>query len=260
VKLEGSVALVTGGARGLGAAIVRRLAEEGAAVLAADVTAPDGRWTELSAGIRRRVEFKTTDVRDASSVEAAVAAAVALGGNDRLDILVNNAALFTGLARTPITSLTTGDWEQVMAVNVTGAFHAIRASVAPMQAGAAPVGGRRQGRASIINVASNVPFKGIGRMLHYVASKGAIVAMTRAAAAELGPLGIRVNAVAPGYLKHDDFPAWEEQRDENVCAMRALSRSETPQDVVGAVAFLAGPDSAFITGQTLVVDGGEVYR
>ncbi len=251
MTLDGSVALVTGGARGLGAAIVQRLAEGGATVLAADVAAPDDRWKALPAAVRKKIQFRATDVRDPASVEAAVAAAVGLGGSGRLDILVNNAAVFSGLARAPLTELTTGEWQEVMAVNVIGAFHAIKAAVGPMQA---------SGRGSVINVASNVAFKGLGRMLHYVASKGAIVAMTRAAAAELGPLGIRVNAVAPGYLKHDDFPGWDAKRDAKVVGLRALARSQTPRDVVGAVAFLAGPDSGFVTGQTLVVDGGEVYR
>lgn len=250
MDLDGRVALVTGGARGLGLAVTRRLAEAGASVCVADV-APEAveRVAALPPGLRERVACERADVRDEASVRAAVESAVERFGG--LDVLVNNAAIFTGLERRPLETLTASEWDEVLSVNVVGVFNAIKCVVGPMRA---------RGGGSIVNIASNVVFKGIGRLLHYVASKGAVVAMSRAAAAELGPDRIRVNAVAPGYLRHDDFANWSAGRDEKVAGLRSLGGSETPQDVVGAVAFLASDESAFVTGQTIVVDGGEVFH
>ncbi len=244
MRLQSLVALVTGGSRGLGRAVAHRLAAEGASVMVADL---DG--SAAGAASPGRLEFHATDVRDEASVRAAVDRTVERFGG--LDVLVNNAAVFTALARRPLTDLTAADWDGVFAVNVVGAFHAIKCAVGPM---------KERGGGRIVNVASNAVFKGLPMLLHYVASKGALVAMTRAAAAELGRYRITVNAVAPGYLRHDDFPGWDPRRDDEVASRRALAATETPDDVVGAVAFLASPDAGFITGQTLVVDGGEVYR
>ena len=249
MRLQDRVVLITGGSSGLGHALVARFAEEGARVVIADIAERPTRSAASDVGSDGRVVFRQTDVRDAASVDAAVAYAVDRFG--RLDVLVNNAAVFTTLERKPLDEITEREWDEVFAVNVTGVFHGIRAASARMKA---------TGGGKIINIGSDVVFKGLPMLLHYVASKGAVLAMTRAAARELGRDGICVNAVAPGYMRHPDFPAFDEDRDRQLMSMRSIARSQTPQDVVGAVLFLASSDSDFITGQTLVVDGGEVLH
>jgi len=248
-RFEGRVALITGGSRGMGLVLCARFAGEGACVVSLDVADIAGRLDELPDDVRGRVTSRKTDIRRPEDVEEAVTEILSHHG--RIDILVNNAAVFTSLARKPLEQLTPAEWQDVFAVNVTGTFLCIRAVTAPMRA----LGGGK-----IINVASNVVFTGVPMLLHYVASKGAVLAMTRAAARELGPDNIAVNAVAPGYMRHSDFQGWDPGRDEQVITSRSLSRTQTPQDVVGAVLFLASNESDFVTGQTIVVDGGEILH
>ncbi len=245
MQLENRVVLVTGGASGIGLAYVRRLLAEGANVAVADLDV-----TGLSgvAADSARLSARIVDVRVPVEVDRFVDSTVERFG--RLDVLVNNAALFTTLERRPFEELSTADWERVLAVNVIGAFHCAKAAARPM---------KRQGSGKIINIASNVVHKGLPMLLHYVASKGAIVAMTRALARELGPSGIHVNAIAPGYVMHEGTAAGDAGRNDQVVRLRALARTETPEDLCGALVFLASADSDFISGQTLVVDGGEVF-
>ncbi|MBK9128069.1 MAG: 3-oxoacyl-ACP reductase FabG [Phycisphaerales bacterium] len=247
MRLAQQVAIVTGGARGIGLAYGQRLADEGAAVVLADLAEGGEDFARL-AGSGARVRFVRCDVR--SPEHCARLADETRREFGRIDILVNNAALFTTLKRQPLEALTPRDWEDVLGVNVVGVFNCVKAVVGVMKA---------QGRGKIINVASNVVQKGLPLLLHYVASKGAIVAMTRALARELGPHGITVNAIAPGYVLHEQTAATDAGRNEVVVKLRALGRTQTPADLVGTVAFLASADSDFITGQTLVVDGGEVF-
>ena len=249
LRLEDHVALVTGGAQGLGHALAIGLARQGATVVIADVADCTQRLGALPADLRDRIAYRKTDVRSEQDVRATVQHIVEQ--YDRIDILVNNAAIFSSLQRKPLDELETADWESVFAVNVFGSFHCIKAVVPHMKA---------QGRGRIINVVSNVVFKGLPMLLHYVASKGAVFAMTRAAARELGPDNITVNAVAPGYMRHPDFAGWDPRRDEQVRALRSLDRTQSPEDVVGSVVFLASNEADFLTGQTLVVDGGEVFH
>ncbi len=247
MRLADRVAIVTGGAGALGLACARRLLTEGARVVLADLPDPSPALRgvlEASSALR----YVPTDVTSAEQTQRLADTAHREFG--RIDLLVNNAALFTTLARRPFEELETTDWESVLRVNVIGPFLCARA-VAPIM--------RAAGRGVIVNVASNVVHKGLPQLLHYVASKGAVVAMTRALARELGPAGIRVNAVAPGYLLHEGTAASDGGRNEQVVRLRALGRTETPDDVVGTILFLASDDSAFLTGQTLVVDGGEVF-
>ncbi len=199
--------------------------------------------------LRGRVHYHQIDVRDETGVQTLMDTTA--GNHGQIDILVNNAAIFTSLKRTPLEELTKADWDEVLAVNVVGMFLGIKSAARHMKE-------RRYGR--IVNVASNVVFKALPMLLHYVASKGAALAMTRAAAKELGPHNITVNAVAPGYMRHEDFAGWNDRRDEQVAKLRCLDRTQTPQDVVGAVSFLVSADAEFVTGQTLVVDGGEVVH
>ena len=251
MTLDGRGAIVTGGAMGIGFAVAETLIERGAAVLIADregATAAAGRLTAPG----RRVLGLAVDVASEADTAAMVARAEAeLGG---VDILVNNAAVFSTLTPQPFEAIDPAAWRRVMDVNVMGVFLACRAALPAF---------KRRGGGRIINIASGVAFKGNPYMAHYVASKGAVVSLTRALATELGPHNVLVNAVAPGFTLSDGV-----RRNETLIAgvqersvrTRALARDMVPADLVGAIAFFAGPDSAFITGQTLVVDGGAYYH
>jgi NAD(P)-dependent dehydrogenase (short-subunit alcohol dehydrogenase family) len=171
----------------------------------------------------------------------------AFGG---IDILVNNAAFFASIEPTPFEAIDPAAWRRVMDVNTLGVFLAARACVPEM---------KRRGAGRIINLASGAPIKGLPFMLHYVTSKGAVIALTRALARELGPHNITVNALAPGFTLSENIlknAAHVEKFRDAVVKSRALQRDEHPEDVVGAASFLASDDAAFVTGQTLVVDGG----
>jgi NAD(P)-dependent dehydrogenase (short-subunit alcohol dehydrogenase family) len=249
VKLQNQVAIITGGAAGLGLAYARRFLAEGARVLIADTVDAAPALREL--GREAPVHAVRADVASASSVEAMVADAVQRFG--RVDILVNNAALFASLAPTPFEKIDEAEWDRLMAVNVKGVWLCCRA-VAPIM--------KALGSGRIVNVASAIVAKGTPFLMHYVASKGAVIAMTRVLARELGEHGIAVNALAPGLIMSDtaranaDLTGFQAQQ---VIASRAFKREAVADDVVGAAVFLASADSAFITGQTLIVDGGSVF-
>lgn len=248
-RLAGAAVVVTGGAAGLGLAYARRFLQEGACVFIADIVDPAGAIAGLDAG--DRVGGCRVDVASAASVTAMVEAAHRRLG--RIDVLVNNAAVFATLTPRPFDTIPEEEWDRVMAVNVRGMWNCVKAVVPVMRA---QKGGR------IINVASAIVAKGTPFLLHYVASKGAVIAMTRALARELGNDGIAVNAVAPGLVLSDTVRANPEITGFQTAAVvqsRAFKRDAMPEDVEGAVVFLASPDSAFMTGQTLVVDGGSVF-
>jgi NAD(P)-dependent dehydrogenase (short-subunit alcohol dehydrogenase family) len=247
MRLTDKVIIVTGAGRGLGLAYAGRFAREGAVVVLADI-APPGRDAAELTDTNPRALFVRADVRCPEDSHRLVEKTVSTFG--RIDVLVNNAGLFTTLRRRPIEELCLKEWEEVLAVNVIGTFACIQAVVPVMKA---------QKRGTIINIGSNAVHKGLPHLLHYVASKGAVHAMTRALARELGPFGITVNAVAPGYVLHEGTAPSDEGRNQQVVAQRALRRTETADDVVGTVVFLASEESGFLTGQTIVVDGGEVF-
>jgi len=251
MTLAGKVAIVTGGAMGIGYAIAETLAAQGAAVVVADLKGA----AEAAARLRAK-GYKASDVaidvsREEDAARMAEAARAAFGG---IDILVNNAAIYSTLTLKPFEELTVADWRTILDVNVIGQFLCCKAVLPAFKE-------RQAGR--IINISSGVAFKGNPGMLHYVASKGAIVSMTRTLATELGDYGILVNSVAPGFTLSDGVHA-----NATLAAAvspfsvrgRALKRDMVPADVVGAVSFFAGPQAAFITGQTLVVDGGAYYH
>jgi NAD(P)-dependent dehydrogenase (short-subunit alcohol dehydrogenase family) len=251
VRFAGKVAIVTGGSAGLGAAIALRLGQEGAAVVVADIVGASEAAVALSeAGITSLgVE---TDVASWESVQAMVAATVKRFG--RVDILINNAAIASTLSLKPFDELTTGEFRNVLDVNTVGTFHGCKAVAALM---------RQQDSGRIINMASGTAIRGAPFIAHYVASKGAVMSLTRSLARELGKHNILVNAVSPGYTLTDTNLANEEYMAatrQAVRDLRCVPRDAYPDDIVGAVAFLASDDARFITGQILAVDGGAVYH
>lgn len=248
-RLAGRVAIVTGAAQGLGASFAMELALQGARVVVGDVAATDATCEAIRASGGEAIG-RRADVTDAASVAALIGEAKAQYG--RLDVVVNNAALSGTVEMTPLTEIATADWDRVLAVNTRGVFEMIKASVPVM---------REQGGGSIINIASGTAIKGSPGLLHYVASKGAVISMTRASARELGDYGIRVNCIAPGLIMSDgtrNNKSWTEAARAANVASRSLKRDADPADLVGALIFLASSDSAFMTGQTLAVDGGSV--
>lgn len=248
-RLAGRVAIVTGAARGIGATYAAALASAGAAVAVCDILAPDATVAAIrDAG--GQASGARCDIADAAAVASFVRDTEAAHG--RIDILVNNAAIFANLALKPFTEIDDAEWDKVMAVNVRGSFNCARA-VTPVM--------RKQGYGKIINIASGTVFKGAPLMLHYVTSKGAVVAMTRALARELGDAGIRVNCLAPGLTMSEGVianSAWAGPIVANNIASRCIKREATPDDLTGALIFLASADSDFMSGQTVVVDGGSV--
>jgi NAD(P)-dependent dehydrogenase (short-subunit alcohol dehydrogenase family) len=171
-----------------------------------------------------------------------------------IDILVNNAGLYASLAMRPFEQIPVAEWRQVMDVNVLSMFLTCRAVVPQMRA---------QGGGRIVNISSGTPFRGVPFLLHYVTSKGAIVALTRALAKELGGDEVLVNCVAPGFTMSEgvrQHPEVVEALQDVSVGARTLKRDQVPEDVVGAVAFLCGPGATFITGQTMVIDGGQYFH
>jgi NAD(P)-dependent dehydrogenase (short-subunit alcohol dehydrogenase family) len=249
MRLSGKVAVITGGAAGIGFAYARRFIAEGARVVVADVADPGAAVDKLDA--TGRALGVRADVSDAGSVRAMVEAALARFG--RIDVLVNNAAVFATLKPQPFDEIPDAEWDRVMAVNVKGVWNCACAVVPAMRA---------QGGGRIVNVASAIVAKGTAMLMHYVTSKGAVVAMTRALARELGPDRITVNAVAPGLIMSDTVQANPDITAFQATAVmqaRSLRRDAFPDDVEGTVVFLASDDSAFMSGQTLIVDGGSVF-
>ena len=246
-SLDGRVAIVTGGALGIGRAIAEGLAAEGARIVIADIANAE----EAAASFPEGVGL-TVDVADEEAVARMAEETVARCG--RIDILVNNAGLYASLPMRPFEQIPLEEWRRVMDVNVASMFLTCRAVVPVM---------RRQGGGAIVNISSGTPFRGVPYLLHYVTSKGAIVAFTRALAKELGKDSIRVNCVAPGFTMSDGVKQHpeviEKLRDVSIAA-RTIQRDQVPEDVVGAVVFFAGPSASFVTGQTMVIDGGQYFH
>jgi NAD(P)-dependent dehydrogenase (short-subunit alcohol dehydrogenase family) len=247
--LAGRRAIVTGAAQGIGAAYALALAAAGARLALCDIAAPEATAAAVRAAGGAAVA-RACDVTDRAAVEALAAATVAAYGG--IDILVNNAAIFATLALKPAEQIEAAEWDRVMAVNVRGSFECARAVIPTMRAA---------GYGKIINIASGTVFKGAPLMLHYVASKGAVVAMTRSLARELGRDGIRVNCLAPGLTMSAGVQAngdWSRALSDANIASRCLQREAVPDDLIGTLIHLASAGSDFMTGQTVVVDGGSV--
>lgn len=248
-RLENRVAIVTGAGHGIGRAYAARLAAEGAHVMIAELDGPAG---DLAAMELRDEGWSAssfrTDITDFGELEAMVSAVLAEHG--RIDILVNNAAMFSTvpMSRSLFDSIDPNEWDRMMSVNLKGTWLACRA-VAPTM--------RQQGYGKIINISSGTAFKGMATRIHYVTSKAGILGFTKVLARELGADGVTVNCVAPGNTLSEAAPdAALLALRQGATGDRSIPRVQTANDLVGAVAFFASPDSDFITGQTLVVDGG----
>lgn len=248
-KLDGKAAIVTGGAKGIGRHYSMALADEGAQVMVADIVEGADVAREIVAKHGQgAAESAIVDVSDEKSVKRLVSATLERFG--RIDVLVNNAALFAAVPYTPLTEIDADLWDRVMAVNVRGPFLMTKHVAPHMKA-------KKYGK--IINIGSGTAKKGMPNFLHYVTSKGAITSMTRAMSRELGSDGICVNTLAPGLIMSDSVVESGTHSDSLVSAVvqsRALKRDAFPDDLLGALVFLASPDSDFVTGQVIAVDGG----
>jgi NAD(P)-dependent dehydrogenase (short-subunit alcohol dehydrogenase family) len=247
VRLVGKVAIVTGGARHIGAVYARKLAEEGAAVVIADILAgePVADEIRLKGGRALAVQIDVSKEEDTSRMAAE--AAKAFGG---IDILVNNAAIFINIQRHPFYEISAEEWDRVSAVNIKGPFLCAKAVFPQM---------KEQKSGKIINISSSTAYWGTPNFLHYVTSKAALIGMTRSLAREVGEFGICVNAIAPGLVEHEGQNA-PKALTELQLKERSIKRVQTPDDLLGTLVFLCSSDSDFMTGQTIVVDGGSIFH
>ena len=249
-RLNGKVAAVTGGSQGIGAAYCKRLAAEGAKIIVADISSGES-IVNLIKEMGGEAKFIETNVTIQEDNERMVAEGMETFGG--LDILVSNAGLYTNLERKISTDETADEWDQVMEVNIKGVWLSSKAAIPAM---------KQNGYGKIINIASTAAFSGQGHSTRYAASKAAVLGITRTMAREFGPDGIRINAIAPGPIQTDTPTLVDggdlEKRQNAILQRRAIKRIGVPEDVVGLCAFLASPDSDFISGQTVVVDGGTI--
>lgn len=245
MRLKDKVVIVTGGSKGIGRAYCLGVAAEGARVVIADVADSKSTVEEIEARGAQALGVVCDVSREEETLRLATETLARFG---RIDVLVNNAALYGPLKRRPFMEIPVEEWDRVMAVNLRGLFLCSRAVFPSMKA---------QGTGAIVNIASGTFFKGVPHYIHYTTSKGGVVGFTRSLARELGDFGIRVNAIAPGFTlsgeNEKNMP--DEGKAANV-RLRMLKRAEVPEDLVGTLIFLASDDSRFITGQTIVVDGG----
>jgi 3-oxoacyl-[acyl-carrier protein] reductase len=252
MRLTDKVAIITGGAEGIGQAYARAFAKEGASVVVADIDyLSAGRLADRLTQEGARALALKTDVSKADDTQKMAQATLERFG--RIDILVNNAAVFqrNPASRAPCWEIDPADFEKVMAVNVTGVFLCCRA-VLPLMI--------RQRSGKIINIASSLAFLGAANFTHYSASKGAVVTFTRALAREVGEYKINVNTLCPGFTLSVDPATLTEERRQTEIPARIFKRAEYPDDLVGTALFLASADSDFMTGQALVVDGGVILH
>jgi NAD(P)-dependent dehydrogenase (short-subunit alcohol dehydrogenase family) len=251
MRLDGKVAIITGGARGIGKTYASALSNEGARIIISDILD--------SSGIKQEIETKGgevlalyTDVSNEESTNEMVYKTIERFG--RIDILINNAALFADFGKKPFYEISVKEWDDVINVNLKGVFLCCKAVYPQM---------KKQGKGKIINISSGVFFSGAPYFIHYVTSKGGIIGFTRALARELGGDGINVNAIAPGLTVNEAVlgnPMFPEKDIKMAANSRCFKRDEQTGDLVGTILFLASNESDFITGQTIVVDGGSVLH
>ena len=244
--LEGRTIIVTGAATGIGQAFAVGCGEQGANVVAADMNPSEETVALVERGGGRRSRWRSTSPTTASVRAMADAALERFG---RIDGLVNNAAYFREVKLTPFEEIDTAVWDRIFAVNVKGVWQCCKAVLPAM---------REQGSGSIVNIASVVAVAGQPGYLHYVATKGAVLSMTKGLAKEVGAHGVRVNVIAPGFVitgATQDRPVeWQ----QSFLKARALSREQKPDDLVGTALYLLSDLAGFVSGQTIVVDGGHI--
>ena len=248
-RLKDQVLIVTGGAHGIGLAYCEGLALEGTRVVVSDIDGQGADAVAASLGEAGHDALAvTTDVSQPESTDTMARLTMEKFG--RIDGLINNAAIYQrpAVTRGPFEEIPVEEWDRLMGVNLRGIFLCCRAVVPHMKA---------QGNGKIVNISSGTVFNGSTQMLHYVTSKAGVIGLTRSLARELGDYNINVNAIAPGLtVSMDDDDEDKLLRFETRMQARSLKRLEGPQDLVGAVLFLCSADSDFMTGQTMVVDGG----
>ncbi|UCD28977.1 MAG: 3-oxoacyl-ACP reductase FabG [Planctomycetota bacterium] len=252
MRLKNKVAIITGAGRGIGKAFAIRFAEEGAAIVIAEIDLANAEHAakEIEAKGGQALALHTDVSDEASTNEMAKKTMERFG---KIDVLVNNASIYYGIGARPWDDRTPDEWDRIFAVNVKGSWLCCKAVVPHMIA---------QGGGNIINLSSGTHFSGGGRLIHYTCSKGAVISLTRVLARELGGHNIRVNAMAPGFTMSEasrEMPGNPPNIEELISQTRCLKRSEQPDDLVGTAVFLASDDSAFITGQTIIIDGGGVF-
>ena len=245
-RLDNKVAVITGAAQGIGAEFARAFAAEGARIVSADIADSSVIVAEINEAGGEALGLKA-DITDNDSLEKMVADTEEAFGP--IEILINNAAMFAALELKPMSKISEDEWDLMMRINVRGLWQTTKALVPSLQ---------RNGRGKIVNISSGTVHKGPPGQLHYVASKSAVLGMSRSMARELAPDNITVNTISPSLTMSEGVlanPAWEPFR-KNVVGSRVIQRDMLPNDLVGAALFLSTPDSDFITGQSINVDGG----
>ncbi|MBV1867219.1 MAG: 3-oxoacyl-ACP reductase FabG [Marinosulfonomonas sp.] len=246
----GQVVIVTGAGQGIGRVYAHRFARAGAQDVVAEINTDQGRAVvDEITGAGGKAVFCSTDVGDPASVDAMVEQTLANFG--RIDVLINNAALYTALTRATFDALPLDEWDAVMRVNVTGPYLCARAVAPAMRAA-------RYGR--IINISSGTVTMGRPNFLHYVTSKSAVIGMARSLARELGEFGVTVNVVVPGLIRTEvDAAGATDAVWQTILDRQCLKREGTPDDIADAVLFLASAAAGFVTGQSLASDGGATH-
>jgi 3-oxoacyl-[acyl-carrier protein] reductase len=247
MRLKDKVAIVTGAGRGLGQMFSIALAKEGAKIAATDVINLENTVKEIEAlgGMAKGLQADVTN--EAETVKLAEDTVKAFG---QIDILINCAAIYYGLRRKPFYEIDPKEWDKVMTVNVKGTWLCVRAVFPYM---------KQQGKGKIVNLSSETFFTGSHGFVHYVTSKGGVIGLTRALAIELGPYHININALAPGFTDTEASRTIADVTKYDV-SRTPLTRLEQPHDLIGAAIFFASDESDFITGQTLLVDGGRAMH